>query len=80
MVEVRGAGILSGVDDGNPITTTRSGSYGSADRYGVKLLGQGQVAEGTVLTFYVNGVAAAADVSLFSGTAARPRESAFPQK
>jgi hypothetical protein len=62
VVELRGEGILAGVN-GNPLATTEAGSYGSADRYGTKLLGQGQVEDGTVLTFYVNGVAADTDIS-----------------
>jgi len=52
-VEARGTGVLTGID-GNPITTTVSGKYG--DNSLNRLVVQGNITEGTVLTFYVNGV------------------------
>lgn len=56
-VEARGEGVRIGIQ-GNPIETEEVGKYGSADPLGAKLVVQGDIAEGTRLTFYVNGVRA----------------------
>jgi len=55
-VEVRGEGVVTGVE-GNPIVTTELGQYGSADPLEPKLVVEGNIADGATLTFYVNGVA-----------------------
>ena len=52
-VEARGTGVLTGIE-GNPITTTVSGQYGSSDPLGDKLAVQGDIADGATITFYVN--------------------------
>jgi len=53
-VEARGEGVEPGTY--NPITTTERGKYGSADPLGAKLIVQGDISDGTTITFYVNGV------------------------
>jgi len=55
-VEVRGEGVEVGVGN-NPIVTTTDGRYGSEEPLEPKLVVQGEIAEGTTLTFYVDGVA-----------------------
>ena len=55
-VEVRGEGVEVGVGN-NPIVTTTEGRYGSEEPLEPKLVVQGEIAEGTTLTFYVDGVA-----------------------
>ena len=54
-VEVRGEGVQTGVGN-NPVTVTAAGSYGSSNPLEPKLVVQGDIADGTTLTFYVNGV------------------------
>ena len=54
-VEVRGAGVLIGIDN-NPMITTEIGRYGSDSPFGSKLVAQGEIADGTILEFYVDGV------------------------
>jgi hypothetical protein len=54
-VEVRGEGVQTGADN-NPIVTTIKGEYGSPNPLGSKLIVQGNISDGAVLTFYVNGV------------------------
>ena len=56
-VEARGAGVLTGVS-GNPIIVTQAGRYGGPGGFELKLLAQGQVAEGAPIEFYVDGVRA----------------------
>ena len=56
-VEARGAGVLTGVS-GNPITVTQAGQYGGPGGFDPKLVVQGQVADGTPMEFYVDGVRA----------------------
>ena len=58
LVEARSDGVVITGVEGNPIVTTEVGQYGSAEPAGVKLVVQGWIADGTRLTFYVNGVAA----------------------
>jgi len=53
-VEARGEGVLTGFD-GNPITTIERGKYGSADPSDPRLVVQGDILDGTIVTFYVNG-------------------------
>jgi len=57
LVEARGAGVLVGVP-GNPITVTEAGRYGGPGGFDPKLVVQGEVAEGTAIEFYLNGVRA----------------------
>jgi hypothetical protein len=54
-VEVRGEGVQTGADN-NPIVTTVEGEYGSPNPLGSKLIVQGNISDGAILTFYVNGV------------------------
>jgi len=56
-VEARGAGVLTGVP-GNPLTVTAPGLYGGPGGFDPKLVVQGEVAEGTPIEFYLNGVRA----------------------
>ncbi len=54
VIESRAEGVLTGIP-GNPITTTELGRYGGPMVQEQKLIVQGQVADGVVLVFYVNG-------------------------
>jgi len=54
IVEARGEGVLIDVR-GNPIITNEEGWYGSPDPLKPKLIVQGRIADGTIITFYVNG-------------------------
>jgi len=54
-VEARGEGVLTGVE-GNPVITTVAGKYGGSGPLEPKLIVQGEIADGAILTFYVNGV------------------------
>lgn len=56
-VEIRGEGVLTGVQ-GNPITVTEAGKYGGSGDTAPKIVVQGDVKEDAILTFYVNGVEA----------------------
>lgn len=56
-IEARGEGVLTNVE-GNPIVVTDIGQYGGAGPLEPKLIIQGDIAEGTTLTFFVNGVPA----------------------
>jgi len=69
-VEARGEGVRTGIE-GNPIVTTEPGKYGSPDPLGAKLVVQGDIAEGTIITFYVNGVAAEETAEWHSGEVTR---------
>jgi hypothetical protein len=62
-IEVRGTNIRSG-GEGNPITTSQTGRYGSADLSIPQLVAQGNIEEGTALSFYVNGIKATLPVHL----------------
>ena len=53
-VEARGTGVERDVA-GNPVTTTVRGVYGTANPFEPRLIVQGDIEEGTTLTFYVNG-------------------------
>jgi len=65
-VEARGTGVLTGIE-ANPITTTELGKYGSADPFGAKLIVQGDILDGAVITFYVNGVSTGQTTEWHSG-------------
>lgn len=54
MVEARGEGVITEVQ-GNPIVTTEEGWYGNPDPLKPKLIVQGSITDGTMVTFYVNG-------------------------
>ncbi len=56
VVEARGEGVLTGIE-GNPITVTEAGKYGGPDGSD-PLVVQGDITDGTSLTFYVNNVTA----------------------
>ena len=65
-VEARGEGVTTGIAY-NPIVTTEVGKYGSANPLGAKLIAQGDIAEGTIITFYVNGVSTEQTAEWHSG-------------
>lgn len=65
-VEVRGEGVEVGVGN-NPIVITTEGRYGSEEPLEPKLIVQGEIAEGTILTFYVDGVATGETTEWHSG-------------
>jgi hypothetical protein len=54
MVRADGEGVVH--DDQNPLTTYLIGYYGGPGPFDQKLIIQGDIAEGTILTFYVNNV------------------------
>jgi hypothetical protein len=54
-VEARGEGVQTDIGN-NPIVTTVEGEYGSPGPLEPKLIVQGNIAEGAVLSFYVDGV------------------------
>lgn len=54
-VEAKGSGVQTGVNN-NPIAITIEGYYGSSNPLEPKLIVQGNIADGTILTFYINGV------------------------
>lgn len=55
VVEARGTGVSTGIE-GNPITVTETGKYGGPGGFDPKLVVQGDITDGTNLTFYVNNV------------------------
>lgn len=57
IVEARGAGVDTGIEY-NPINTSETGLYGSSNPLGEKLLVQGDIVEGSLIKFYINGSAA----------------------
>jgi len=65
-VEARGTGVLTGIE-GNPITTTEPGKYGSANSSQPRLIVQGDILDGAVITFYVNGVSTEQTTEWHSG-------------
>jgi len=66
-VEVRGEGVQTGVGN-NPIVTVVAGEYGGGDDpLAPKLVVQGSVADGTTVTFYVNGFATGQTAQWHSG-------------
>jgi hypothetical protein len=54
VVEAKGEGVNTDIQ-GNPIITTEEGWYGSSDPLKPKLVVQGNIIDGTLVTFYVNG-------------------------
>jgi hypothetical protein len=67
VVEARGQGVATGII-GNPFTTTQSGQYGGPGGLNPKLLVQGNLTDGTPITFYVGGSQAQCyDVAAASG-------------
>jgi len=65
-VEARGEGIRTGID-GNPITTTELGNYGSTTSPDLDLIVQGDILDGATITFYVNGVSTEQTAEWHSG-------------
>jgi hypothetical protein len=66
-VKVVGEGVQTGVGT-NPIVTTVEGEYGGgADPMAPKLVVQGTVADGTIVTFYVNGFSTGQTATWHSG-------------
>jgi len=65
-VEARGSGVLTGIE-GNPITTTERGKYGSPNPLEPRLIVQGDIQDGAALTFYVNGVSTGQTAEWHSG-------------
>jgi hypothetical protein len=65
-VEAKGEGVQTGTSN-NPIVTTAEGQYGDSDPLEPKLIVQGDIAEGTVLTFYVNGISTGQTAEWHSG-------------
>ena len=57
VVEARGTGVSTGIE-GNPIPVTEAGKYGGPAGFDPKLVVQGDITDGTNLTFYVNNVTA----------------------
>lgn len=55
VIVAAGVGVRTGLQ-GNPLTTTQSGYYGQAGSTGSKLIVQGDIAEGTRIYIYVNGM------------------------
>ncbi|MGE5602565.1 MAG: hypothetical protein ACM30E_05915 [Nitrososphaerales archaeon] len=56
-IEVRGPGVLTGIE-GNPLIVTVAGHYGSRSLAEPRLVVQGNVAEGAPLAFYIDGMRA----------------------
>ncbi|GAI49795.1 unnamed protein product, partial [marine sediment metagenome] len=54
-VEAKGAGVSTGIE-GNPISVSEAGKYGGPGGLDPKLVVQGYIEEGTIITFYVKGV------------------------
>ena len=68
-VEARGSGVLPNIE-GNPITTTQAGKYGGLGALDPKLVVQGDIEDGTTITFYVtneNGTAIGGTASFEAG-------------
>ncbi len=69
-VTATGKGVTTDIQ-GNPLTTTVAGVYGSADLLGAKLVVQGNIEDGAILTFLVNSVAASQTAAWHSGATAQ---------
>jgi len=65
-VEAIGEGVIPN-SPGNPITVTDPGQYGGLGALDPKLVVQGNIDDGTVLTFYVDGVCAEERAAWHSG-------------
>jgi hypothetical protein len=69
-VEARGDGVTTGIP-GNPIVTTEVGQYGSADPMEDRLIVQGDIEDGAILMFYVNGLPTGQTAPWHSGDTTR---------
>ncbi len=69
-VEARGEGVLVG-GGGNPLVTAQVGLYGGELLFDPKLVVQGNIQPGTVISFYVNGQKANQTAVWQSGTTVR---------
>jgi len=65
-VEARGEDVRTEIE-GNPITTTESGKYGSSNPLEQRLIVQGDILEGAIITFYVNDVSTEQTAEWHSG-------------
>ena len=65
-VEARGGEVRTGIE-GNPITTTEPGKYGSSNPLEQRLIVQGDILEGTIITFFVNDVSTEQTAEWHSG-------------
>ena len=65
-VEARGEGVQTGVES-NPVVITVEGRYGSSEPLEPKLIVQGDIAEGSAVTFYVSGVSTGQTAEWHSG-------------
>ncbi len=65
-VEARGEGVTTGIE-GNPITVTEDGKYGGPGGLDPKLVVQGDIEDGTIITFYVNDVSTEQTAEWHSG-------------
>lgn len=65
-VEARGEGVQIDVGN-NPVVITVEGRYGSSEPLEPKLIVQGNIAEGSAVTFYVNGVSTGQTAEWHSG-------------
>jgi hypothetical protein len=65
-VEARGEGVATGISC-NPVTTAVSGIYGTSNPYEPRLIVQGEIQDGSDLTFYVNGVSTGQTAEWHSG-------------
>jgi hypothetical protein len=65
-VEARGEGVETGVDN-NPIAVTAEGEYGGSGAFDLKLAVWGDIAEGSTVTFYVNGFSTGQTAQWHSG-------------
>ena len=65
-VEARGEGVQVDVGN-NPVVITVEGRYGSSEPLEPKLIVQGDIVEGSAVTFYVNGVSTGQTAEWHSG-------------
>ena len=65
-VEARGTGVTTGVD-GNPVTVTTAGIYGTSSAFEPRLIVQGDIDEGATITFYVDGYSTGQTAAWHSG-------------
>jgi len=69
-VEARGTGVAIGVD-GNPVTVTSAGIYGTSNPFEPRLIVQGDIDEGATITFYISGAPADQTAAWHSGETTR---------
>jgi len=65
-VEARGEGVTTGIED-NPTVTTVVGIYGTDNPFEHRLIVQGDIEEGTTISFYVNGYSTGQTAEWHSG-------------